>query len=151
MIYAQIKDGIVRNIILLNDAGLASHFAIGFDSCDRIDDIDPVPGIGYTVSGGVYTPPVPLGYTVDKVNYLGRITMETNEPTPVTLTLPVDLTSGETVRYTVGLNRMDLYLNGMRLLLNVDWEEIGEPGTLQSTVHILQDLIIGDVIQFQSK
>jgi hypothetical protein len=59
MIYAQIKNGIVVNNIVLNDTSLLSLFGQGFD-CNpiEIDNLNPVPQIGWTYNGTNFLPPV---------------------------------------------------------------------------------------------
>lgn len=151
MQYAQIKDGIVKNVILLDDAGLASHFAIGFDSCIRIDDVSPVPGIGWTYAGSVFSEPTPPAFIVDKANYVGRVILGSNLSAGSPLTLPNDIITNEAVKYTVGLNTLMVYLNGMRLVPGDDFTEIGTSNEASNTIKFLQDLMIGDSIQIQSK
>lgn len=48
MIYAQIKNGIIVNTIVLNDDDILELFKEGFDDCIRVDDISPQPGIGWS-------------------------------------------------------------------------------------------------------
>ena len=57
MIYAQIKSGIVQNTLVLDDESKASVFSAGFDVFLRIDDLSPVPGIGWAHDGQNFTPP----------------------------------------------------------------------------------------------
>ena len=45
MIYAQILNGFVRNVIVLNDPTLQSVFVNGFDYLVRIDNLTPTPQI----------------------------------------------------------------------------------------------------------
>jgi hypothetical protein len=60
MIYAQILNTIIVNIIELDDSSLASQFAIGYDSCLEIDQLTPTPQIGWYYDGTNYWPPVTL-------------------------------------------------------------------------------------------
>ena len=59
MIYAQIQNGLVMNVILLDDPSILSLFMINpvdgtqFDFVVRIDQLSPVPQIGWS-----YLPPV---------------------------------------------------------------------------------------------
>jgi hypothetical protein len=46
MIFAQIKDGMIVNEIVLDDMGIVSYFSAGFDLFERVDNMDPRPGIG---------------------------------------------------------------------------------------------------------
>lgn len=58
MVYAQIKDGIVQNVIALNDEDLLSTFAVGFDYCIIIDqEQKPTPAIGWSYDGEAFNPP----------------------------------------------------------------------------------------------
>lgn len=57
MIYAQIKDGKVKNTIVLEDNTLVSVFTDGFDSCVRVDNLSPVPGIAWNYDGSNFTVP----------------------------------------------------------------------------------------------
>lgn len=57
MIYAQIKDGKIKNTITLDDSSLESIFSEGFDSLVRIDILSPVPGIGWNYDGSNFSAP----------------------------------------------------------------------------------------------
>ena len=57
MTYAQISDGVVENTIILDDVSLIPQFAAGFDYFVRIDELDPVPGIGWSYDGNNFSPP----------------------------------------------------------------------------------------------
>jgi hypothetical protein len=48
MIYAQILSGTIQNIIVLDDLTLESLFLAGFDYLIRIDNLNPVPEIGWS-------------------------------------------------------------------------------------------------------
>lgn len=58
MIYAQIKNGIVQNTIVLNDASLESMFEEGFDALVRVDNLNPEPGIGWAYDGANFSAPL---------------------------------------------------------------------------------------------
>lgn len=51
MIYAQILNGKIENIIVLDDVSLVPHFKEGFDDLVRIDNLVPVPVIGASYDG----------------------------------------------------------------------------------------------------
>ena len=57
MVYAQIKNNVIVNVIVLDDPTLVSIFTDGFDYCVRIDNLTPVPIIGdtYNPSNGTFT------------------------------------------------------------------------------------------------
>jgi hypothetical protein len=57
MIYAQIKDQKIVNIIDLQDITLVPLFLDGFDDIVRIDLLDPTPGIGWSYVNGTFTAP----------------------------------------------------------------------------------------------
>lgn len=57
MVYAQIKDGIIKNTIVLDDMSLLNVFLDGFDYLLRVDDLDPQPSIGWSYDGSNYAPP----------------------------------------------------------------------------------------------
>lgn len=57
MIFAQIKDGIVQNCIVLNDTDIQDLFLEGYDFLIQVDDLDPQPGIGYSYDGVNFTAP----------------------------------------------------------------------------------------------
>jgi len=59
MKYAQIKDGIVKNIIVLDDVSLLPLFLEGFDFIIEVSEEPGSPGRrwGYTEQDG-FTPPV---------------------------------------------------------------------------------------------
>jgi hypothetical protein len=62
MNYAQIKNGQVENIIVLEDDSLIAHFSEGFDYFVAVDGIDPMPRLGWAYDGTKFIPtaPVPL-------------------------------------------------------------------------------------------
>jgi len=63
MIYAQIKNGFIMNIIYLLDTDILSLFYTDpltndiFDYVIRIDNLDPQPCIGWTYDGENFYPP----------------------------------------------------------------------------------------------
>lgn len=57
MIYAQIKDGVVSNIIVLNDEQYIPLFSQGFDELLRVDQLLPYPSPGWTYDGQDFFPP----------------------------------------------------------------------------------------------
>jgi hypothetical protein len=48
MIYAQINQNVIANVIDIEDVTLLPLFAKGFDLCLRIDGLDIIPSIGWT-------------------------------------------------------------------------------------------------------
>jgi hypothetical protein len=65
------------------------------------------------------------------------------------ITLPLDSRNGGAARsYTVGSGVLQLYLNGTKLRLGDDWNEVGSFGNLSSSISIGRDLAIGDYITF---
>lgn len=59
MIYAQIKDGVIRNTAVVLDEDVLSLISEGYDEVVRIDEIDPQPGIGWSYDGNDFTAPPP--------------------------------------------------------------------------------------------
>lgn len=60
MVYAQIKDSIVTNIIIIDDESLVSLFSEGYDSIVQIDEITPTPGPNWSYDGENFAAPVPV-------------------------------------------------------------------------------------------
>jgi hypothetical protein len=57
MVYAQIKDGIIKNMIVLEDESIKHLFSEGFDHFVRVDELNPVPCIGWAYDGVFFTKP----------------------------------------------------------------------------------------------
>lgn len=57
MIFAQLKNNIIENVILLNSEEDAEAFLGSYDAIQRIDNVDPVPQIGYIFNGEAYSAP----------------------------------------------------------------------------------------------
>lgn len=64
MIYAQIANGLIQNIIVLEDESLIEHFTEGFDYLIPLDGIDPAPHIGWAYDGSEFSAP-PIGVPVE--------------------------------------------------------------------------------------
>lgn len=58
MIFAQIKENIVCNVIVLDDMDLISHFAESLTYIINITDMIPQPGIGWSYDGENFTAPI---------------------------------------------------------------------------------------------
>lgn len=60
-IYAQILNGLVENIIVLNDDHAEYLYIFGpragFDDLVRVDILTPIPQIGWSYDGVSFTPP----------------------------------------------------------------------------------------------
>jgi hypothetical protein len=69
MTYAQILNGIIVNIIDLEDSTLVPIFAQGFDSCLQIDNLSTVPDIGwyYDISSAAFYSPATLALIQDNL------------------------------------------------------------------------------------
>lgn len=59
MIYAQIKNNVVMNTIVVDEDTPLDLFSRGFDHFLRIDLLEPRPSIGYLYNDGVFSPPPP--------------------------------------------------------------------------------------------
>lgn len=55
MVYAQIKNGVVENTIVLDDLSIYGLFLTGYDHLIRIDEMVPQPGIGWLYDGNGFT------------------------------------------------------------------------------------------------
>lgn len=55
MVHAQIKNGMVVNIIRTDNETPLPLFAEGYDACLRVDNITPIPHIGWTYDGTDFT------------------------------------------------------------------------------------------------
>lgn len=60
MIYAQIKDGVIKNTIKVDENTDLSLFLEGFDHLIRIDNLDTIPGIRWSYDGASFAPPIEL-------------------------------------------------------------------------------------------
>lgn len=67
------------------------------------------------------------------------------------LALPLDLTTDQPGHYISGKNEIDVYMNGQRLTLDADYEEVGSAGTQQNEIQLLISVVAGDVLEFQGK
>lgn len=52
-------------------------------------------------------------------------------------------------KYTVGKGVLQLCLNGQRLTLGVDWNEVGALNSASDKIEILQNLVVGDDLKFE--
>jgi hypothetical protein len=73
MNYAQIKNGQVENIIVLEDDSLIAHFSDGFDYFVSVDGLDPMPRLGWSYDGTNFIPTpetlVPLNIQYTPTNF----------------------------------------------------------------------------------
>lgn len=58
MIYAQIKNGLINNVIEANENTPLDLFSEGYDHLIRIDNLSPVPGINWSYDGNIFTAPI---------------------------------------------------------------------------------------------
>ena len=151
MDYAQIKDGAIKNVIVLNDAGLVSLFEVGFDYCLRIDDLDPVPKMGWEYDSGTDTYIEPAPVAKEKANYYGSHEVESDESMPVTIDLPPNTTNGVLGQYVVGSNTIDVFLNGQKMNLNNDYSEVGAPSSHSTQIVMHYDLKSGDLVEIRGR
>jgi hypothetical protein len=69
---------------------------------------------------------------------------------PYVLEIPRDSSNQNIARpYLVGTKQIEVYLNGVKLSLGQDWDEVGALGAESNEVEFLVDLEIGDVIQLR--
>lgn len=67
MIYAQILNGTVINVIVLADEDLIDTFSEGFDHFVEIEQVPGSPGVGWSYDGTDFSPPEPLSSYEQKV------------------------------------------------------------------------------------
>lgn len=67
--YAQIKSGIVQNIILIDDGTDVTGFLEGYDALVKIDGLDPSIAIGWTYDGEVFAAPLPPAIDLPTAKY----------------------------------------------------------------------------------
>lgn len=60
MIYAQIKDNLVINAIVVDEHTPMDLFSAGYDYFLRIDNLDNRPGIGWSYDGSSFSPPIQI-------------------------------------------------------------------------------------------
>lgn len=128
MIYAQILNGIVKNIIRLTDASLESVFTVGFDYLVRIDTLSPVPGVGWSYNGSVFAAPVPP--SVSTYNYIINSVM----PSAVNFSqeLQAEFIAWNILHGITQLNKTDVVLGIMSMKVTIDG--FVEPLSLMDTL-----------------
>lgn len=66
------------------------------------------------------------------------------------LNLPLDTRDSNIAKtYVVGSGKLEMFLNGQYLRLGQDWDEVGTIGSDSVQIEILQDLVIGDSLEFR--
>ena len=69
---------------------------------------------------------------------------------PVAVVIPTDSRNSNIAKsYTVGRGQLEVYLNGVKLTLGDDWQEIGTAGDPSRDIEILVGLFVGDLLQFR--
>lgn len=63
MVYAQVLNGLIQNIIVLKDSSLLPIFSQGFDYCIQVDNLNPEPMIGWLYDGVNFSQPTPISIT----------------------------------------------------------------------------------------
>lgn len=71
MIFAQVLNNIVMNVLVVPDGSTTDQYSVGFDSCVDVTSITPQPGVYWTYENSVfshlilfdvtYTPGIPTG------------------------------------------------------------------------------------------
>lgn len=65
------------------------------------------------------------------------------------VTLPNNSREGnQAVAYSVGSGKLQVFLNGQKLIVNVDYSEVGTTEAPSNQIEILADLVIGDELEF---
>jgi hypothetical protein len=71
-------------------------------------------------------------------------------PPNTTITIPLDSRNGNAARsYVVGNGELEVYLNGIKLILGSSWDEVGLPGSESVNIEILEQLEVGDILIFR--
>lgn len=109
----------------------------------------PIVIIGTAVSSSeIFVKPQILGVASNV--YLESTAEIVNSTSPVTKTLPVDSRAGNSVRYyTVGDAFLTVWLNGQKLRVGDDYNEVGSSGSQSNQIQILQDLVVGDILEYR--
>lgn len=109
----------------------------------------PIVIIGTAVSSSeIFVKPQILGVASNV--YLESTAETVNSTSPVTKTLPVDSRAGNSVRYyTVGDAFLTVWLNGQKLRVGDDYNEVGSSGSQSNQIQILQDLVVGDILEYR--
>jgi len=69
---------------------------------------------------------------------------------PFTIDIPFDSRNSEAVfAYKVGYGQLQVFLNGQKIHLGLDWDEVGSYGTDSSQIQTLIDLEVGDLLAFR--
>lgn len=61
MLFAQINDNVIQNIIVLDNSSMSSIFSAGFQYFIQVDILNPQPDVGWTYDGTTFSPPMPIG------------------------------------------------------------------------------------------
>lgn len=89
---------------------------------------------------------------IDVVAGLPANQNEIQGPVPVgtQLILPADQIGGSTPQtYLVGEGFLEVFLNGKRLIKDREYSEVGQPRCESNRIETLQELVVGDVVQFR--
>lgn len=66
-----------------------------------------------------------------------------------TITIPADSRNSNAIKtYTVGKGQISVYLNGIRLVLGTEFDEVGTSGSQSNQFKTLIDLVVGDILEF---
>lgn len=115
---------------------------------------------GYAIDTNKIMIGIDFRYTVENV-YEEPLSIVTGSPAndneftgPVsalsTLLMPLDSRDGNTTQYyVVGSGRLSVFLNGQFMNRDEDYAEVGSSGSLSNQIQILQDLVVGDVVEFR--
>lgn len=103
----------------------------------------------YSSINSMAPPDQPIPATIDKGGYLGSIIVEDDVAGPSTVALPVDKITGESVVYSLGSGKIELYLNSNYMALGKDFREIEDEDGFGSEVEILFSLFEGDYLEFR--
>jgi len=94
MIYAQILNSLIVNVIQIDDVTAVPLFTVGYDDCIQIDTITPQPTIGWSYDGTNFTNQVTLP----------TITSFEGAPSGLATTFDAFILSAASGGYTVSVN-----------------------------------------------
>lgn len=101
MIYAQITNNLIVNIIQVDDITVVPLFTVGYDACIQIDNITPQPAIGWSYDGTNFTNQVALP----------TITSYNGVPSGSATTFDPFILSPDSGSYTVSVNGSIISIN----------------------------------------
>ena len=92
----------------------------------------------------------PYLFTINSNIYEESVSIASPVSSSTVLNLPTDSRNASATKtYAVGSAQLKVRLNGQELLNGSDYSEVGSVGTQSSSITILQNLVIGDVLVYR--